>query len=126
MCVWGEARGSLAEAQRAVGFVVRNRVLADRPQFGSGWREVLLKPMQFSAFNAGSAYREQLFAPLEHDSEKAWKSCFASALIAYEDLYGDPTRGALFYYSGDEPPIWSQEMVEKLRLPGFVFLTDQP
>jgi spore germination cell wall hydrolase CwlJ-like protein len=124
MCIWGEARGNGNLAQQAVGFVVRNRVRSRREQFGSGWREVLLKPYQFSAFNQEGGSREEMFKPLEHDSEQIWRSCFGGALIAYESLYDDPSRTALFYYSGTRTPYWAQQMEETLRLKDFVFLTD--
>jgi len=125
MCIWGEARGCSSETQRAVGFVIRNRVECRPPRFGATWREVLLKPYQFSTFNRDSGEFEQLFRPLENDSEQAWKSCYASALIAYEELYEDPSRKALFYYSGHTAPAWVHRMRETVRLDGLVFLTDQ-
>jgi spore germination cell wall hydrolase CwlJ-like protein len=125
MCLWGEARGSSGEAQRAVGFVVRNRVERRQPRFGMGWREVILKPYQFSVFNRENGAPERLFHPLENDSEQAWKSCYASALIAYEELYKDPTGKALFYYSCRTAPAWAHRIRETLRLDDFVFLTDQ-
>ena len=125
MCIWGEARGSSIEAQRAVGFVVRNRVERRQQRFGMGWREVILKPYQFSTFNRENGALERLFHPLEHDSQQAWKSCYASALIAYEELYKDPTGKALFYYSGRGTPAWAHRMRETLKLDDFVFLTDQ-
>ncbi len=126
MCLWGEARGSSGEAQRAVGFVVRNRVECRQPRFGTGWRDVILKPWQFSSFNRENGAVERLFHPLENDSEQAWKSCYASALIAYEELYEDPSDKALFYYSGKTIPAWARSMRETLRLEDFVFLTDRP
>jgi len=125
MCIWGEARGCSSEAQRAVGFVIRNRVACRQARFGMSWREVLLKPCQFSTFNPEGGELERLFHPLEHDSEWAWKSCYASALIAYEELYEDPSDKALFYYSGDTAPVWAHRMRETVCLDGLVFLTDQ-
>lgn len=125
MCIWGEARGCSSVAQRAVGFVVRNRVECRPARFGVSWREVLLKPCQFSTFNPESGGLERLFHPLENDSEQTWKSCYASALIAYEELYDDPSHKALFYYSGHSAPVWVHAMRETVRLNGLVFLTDQ-
>jgi len=125
MCIWGEARGCSNAAQRAVGFVVRNRIARHSARFGLDWRGVLLKPCQFSTFNPEVGQLEHLFHPLENDSEQAWKSCYASALIAYEDLYDDPSGDALFYYSGNSAPVWVHAMHETVRLDSFVFLTDQ-
>lgn len=125
MCIWGEARRSSGEIQRAVGFVVRNRVERRLPRFGLGWREVLLKPYQFSTFDPEGPSRERIFHPLQNDSEWAWKSCCAGALIAYEELYSDASRDALFYYSGTSRPVWAAQMRETLRLHDFVFMTDE-
>jgi len=125
MCIWGEARGCPDTAQRAVGFVIRNRLDCGSARFGLTWREVILKPCQFSTFNPEVGQLERLFHPLENDSEQAWKSCYASALIAYETLYDDPSGRALFYYSGTGAPVWARAMRETVRLNGLVFLTDQ-
>jgi len=125
MCVWGEVRGCSDVAQRAVGFVVRNRLAFHSARFGLTWRDVLLKPCQFSTFNPERGQLDRLFHPLENDSEQAWKSCYASALIAYEELYEDPSGRALYYYSGDSVPLWARAMRETVRLDGLVFLTDQ-
>lgn len=125
MCIWGEARGCSSEAQRAVGFVIRNRLARRQARFGMSWREVLLKPCQFSTFNPEGGQLERLFRPLANDSEQAWKSCYASALIAYEELYEDPSRNALFYYSGHTAPVWVHQMRETVCVDGLVFLTDQ-
>lgn len=125
MCIWGEARGCSIEAQRAVGFVIRNRLASRQTRFGLSWRDVMLKPCQFSTFDSKGGQVERLFHPLDNDSEQAWKSCYASALIAYEELYEDPSRKALFYYSGHAAPVWAHQMRETVRIDSFVFLTDQ-
>ncbi len=125
MCIWGEARGCSSEAQRAVGFVIRNRLVSHQARFGLSWRDVILRPCQFSTFNPEGGQVERLFHPLDNDSEQAWKSCYASALIAYEELYEDPSRKALFYYSGRTAPVWAHQMRETVRIDSFVFLTDQ-
>ena len=125
MYIWGEARRSSDLAQRAIGYVVRNRVEDGRRAFGSGWRGVLLEPHQFLIIDADANAREQMFHPLEHGTELSWRSSFAGALIAYEALYTDPSGGALFFSRSDSTAVWARMMRTTARIDEFVFSTDQ-
>lgn len=51
LCIWGESRGQPVEGQIAVANVVRNRWRDGAKSLT--WRDVCLKPFQFSCFNEG-------------------------------------------------------------------------
>jgi N-acetylmuramoyl-L-alanine amidase len=96
LCIYREARGEGFLGKRGVGCVVRNRVEA-RTYFGHDYASVILKPYQFSSFNANDPNASVW--PI--DGESVWLECLAEA----NDVLGgceDLTFGALFYYS---PPL---------------------
>jgi Cell Wall Hydrolase len=102
LCIWREARGEMALGQRGVGCVVRNRIEA-KSYFGHDYSSVILKPWQFSSFNAPP--RTSITDPNSDlwpvDGTTDWMGCLAEA----NDVLGgcdDVTNGALFYFS---PPL---------------------
>lgn len=50
LCIYGEARGESREGKVAVGSVIAERVKRGG-WYGKNWKEVILKPRQFSCFN---------------------------------------------------------------------------
>ena len=105
--IWGEARGCDFWAKVAVGWVIRNR--AKHPSWwGVGWRDVILKPAQFSCFNTTDPNRHKLKEPLKHDSLKAWQECCAACITVYIGAYDDLTNGADHYHSGTKRPGWAK------------------
>lgn len=69
LALWGEARGEPIEAQVGVGCVIRNRV-QDRRWPGT-YQEVILQPLQFSAFNVDDPNLAKLFELAGLDSNDA-------------------------------------------------------
>ena len=104
MCIFGEARGEIPEAQYAVGCVVRNRV--ESGHYGIGWTGVILRPWQFSSFDANDPNRAKLMEPTKYESPEVWWRCYVAADMAMHHASGDPTGGAVFYFSPPltEPP----------------------
>lgn len=96
LVIWREARGESFLGKRGVGCVVRNRIDA-QTYFGHDYQTVILKPYQFSSFNANDPNSTKW--PV--DGDEVWMDCLAEA---NEVLGGcdDLTFGALFYYS---PPL---------------------
>lgn len=121
MCVWAEARGEQTIAQLSVACTIRNRVIDPRPNWwGNTWREVILKPRQFSSFNADlpgtplvneeDPNRKKLLYPLAYGTPQEWIRCFYAALGVFEDYVEDLTCGANHYYdlSMKKPPKWAE------------------
>jgi len=97
MCIFGEARGECDEGKLAVGCVVRNRVECEG-RYGTGFAGVILKPWQFSSFNANDPNRHKLLEPLKYESAAVWEACFAAAEAILEEDVEDLTEGAVFYF----------------------------
>lgn len=98
MCIFGEARGDIAEAKVGVGCVVRNRV-GLQGRYGHGFPGVILKPYQFSSFNDNDPNHSKLLRPLDHEKPEVWDACYTAAYITYWGSQRDITDGAVFYYS---------------------------
>ena len=102
LTVWRESRGETQDARRGVAWSIRNRVLHPG-WWGGSWVGVILKPWQYSSFNAGDANAAKF--PAAEDA--AWDACLAAATEAYHGDGEDPTGGAVNYFDrsldGDEP-----------------------
>lgn len=79
-CVFSEA--DRADEQRLVAWVVRNRV--ETGYRGTDYRNVVLDPYQFSAFNEPSSRRDQILAFNQNSQNPLWKQALEIALDVYE------------------------------------------
>ena len=103
LCVWREARGEPVEGKVAVACSIRNRV-AYPSWWGRDWHTVILKPRQYSSFNADDPNATKW--PDEH--EAAWQSCLEIADAVYTEVTADTTGGADSYYDiSIPPPAWA-------------------
>ena len=141
MCLWGEARGGTLEAKAAVASVILNRVKAKAGRFwpieaqslNEKVRGVILRPWQFSCFNADDPNRAKLLKPEQHDTLAVWHECAGVAAMALDGLLTDPTRGADHYFSPvydttpegkiviRNKPKWADGKTPTLTLRGFMF-----
>lgn len=96
--VWGEARGEGMDGKIAVACVVRNRV-GKQGKYGWGFTGVILRPHQFSCFDAGDPNHDKLLEPLKHGTIDTWQACLTAAHVVYWGSQTDITGGACFYYS---------------------------
>ncbi len=117
LCVWGEARGEPNLGKSAVAHVVMNRWRLGT--FGKTLRDVLLKPKQFSCFNADDPNRYKL---LKIKASETWNQCFNAALGAYCGIDPDPTDGATHYCRVDSNPSWRKKMKVTEKIGHHVFL----
>jgi hypothetical protein len=78
-CVLSES--DRADEQRLVAWVVRNRV--ETRYRGASYREVVLEPLQFSAFNTPSPRRTYLLSLNQHAEGEGWEQAVAVALDVY-------------------------------------------
>src|SRR5579863_9260852 len=99
LCCWREARGEALFTKQAQVWSVRNRV-ANPKWWGNSWWSVILKPMQYSSFNANDPNAVKW--PLEADLH--WQDCLTAVNTVYTpDIsmapsFADPTGGAVSYY----------------------------
>lgn len=110
LCMWREASGEGPEGMKAVGCVVRNRVLRNGGT-SSYYREVV-RPMQFSSLTApgdpGLIRYPHVTNPVDMDG---WRMCqeFAKEIMA--GTIPDSTGGATYYYAVTIPlPSWAEKM----------------
>ena len=124
--IFGEARNQSQEAMTGVGWVIKNRVNANKKYFGSNYHEVILKNdgkyWQFSSFIPSDPNFKILIDPLSNNAEetdkKAWFNSYDIASKIVGDLITDPTEGATFFHSTD----LSQEKFTTQSVPGAIFI----
>lgn len=78
-CVYSES--DRAHEQRLVAWVVRNRV--ETSYRGTTYRDVVLEPRQFSAFNEPSLRRTHILGLDENSPSAAWRQALEAALEVY-------------------------------------------
>ena len=110
-CVYSET--NRADEQRLVAWVVRNRV--DTNYRGETYREVVLEPLQFSAFNTSSPRRSFILGLNQNSPSEAWRQALEIALDIYQ---ADPIDRPFsietrHFYSpismaGNRPPDWAR------------------
>ncbi len=79
-CIYSES--DRAHEQRLVAWVVRNR--AETKYRGNTYREVILEPKQFSAFNEPSIRRSHILSLTPYSLSRAWRGALAIALEVYQ------------------------------------------
>lgn len=97
LCIWREARGEGMLGKRGVAHVVCNRIAA-RSFFGHDVHSVILRPYQFSSFNATDPNTDKW--PEETDSSWQDSQAAAKQVLSWNDP--DLTASALYYFS---PPL---------------------
>jgi len=109
LVLYGEARGEPAIGKLAVSHVILNRAAAPC-WWGKTVKEVILKPKQFSCFNANDPNR----LCLEHQVNSGYydPACLAVAQLALAGKTIDPVTGggATHYCTVDCRPAWEAEM----------------
>ena len=122
MLLWGEARGEPLEGKFAVAQVVRNRC----EKRNQTWKQVMLQPKQFSAFNSQDPNYSKLFEPLKHDAETVWHECLSAAWIVFHipTLFPDFSKGADHYLAASLEttlPVWAKGMQQVTRIGRHIF-----
>ena len=103
--IYGEARGEPWSGKVGVGLVVRNRV--NQPGFwnwGRNWREVILKPKQFSCFNPANKNLPKIIEAKDRKGLR-WQECRMIAEQIYLDRVAD-FLGATHYHNINVRPEW--------------------
>lgn len=131
--VWGEARGESIEGKLAVAHVVMNRVKSGKYGGKGGVKGVVLKPWQFSCFNATDPNLKLMLGPLGGHDAPIFQECLAVARMTLEGITIDPTSrkeegaGATHYFNprvvnGGWPASWDPKKMHFLgRIGGHDF-----
>jgi N-acetylmuramoyl-L-alanine amidase len=114
--IFGEARGLSEEGKLAVGWTIKNRVLDSR--WGNTYKEVILEPHQYSAFNEQDPNWAYVKNPLIKETQKkSWYECYKIAGKIIKNKIGDPTDGANHYFSDYiAPPYWAKSDNAEFKL----------
>lgn len=124
--IFGEAKNQTKEAMAGVAWAVKNRLLAKRKYFGSGYHEIIQKNdgryYQFSPMNPSEKDNYPLLIdPLKEADEvtqQAWSNSYNVAVDVINGTTSDPTGGATFFHSKDFP----QEKFITETVPGAIYL----
>jgi len=123
--IFGEAKNQTKEAMTGVAWAVKNRLLAERRYFGSGYHAIILKQSgphyQFSPMDPTEKNNYSLLIdPLKEADEVTRQAWFNSYNVAVDVINGttsDSTDGATYFHSSD----LSQELFLTNSVPGAVF-----
>lgn len=123
--IFAEARNQTKEAMLGVGWVITNRLHANRSYFGHSYHEIILKNSvgiyQFASFNPDEKRNFPILAdPLTNTdkiTQQAWFDSYDIAKSVIEGINPDPTNGATFFHSSD----LSQKVFITEYVPGAVF-----
>jgi spore germination cell wall hydrolase CwlJ-like protein len=120
LCIWGEARGESKQGKEAVAHVVMNRYKHPK-RFGKTVKEVILRPKQFSCFNAGSSSKDKM---LSIPADDVWTACLSAAQSVYLGKVKDNTMGATHYCRHDCFPSWRKKMTQTTKIGDHVFFVE--
>lgn len=120
LCIWREARGCSLEAQRAIWHVLLNRARDNKQKYGRNLIEVILKPYQFSSFNANDPNAAKIPNPAHTADYVPWPRIME---IVSNSTDEDPTKGATHYESCDQEhlPGWADPAKVTLEIKPFRF-----
>ncbi len=114
--IWGEARGEGARGMQAVGNVILNRV-SRGGWYGASIKDVVLKPYQFSAWNAADPNRQKMLNATDADLRQAR----TIALQLQAGTLPDITGGATNYHATSVSPAWAKKMTKTVQIGNHIF-----
>ena len=121
LCIYREARGESPDAQLGVAWTIKNR-LALQGWMGKTYPAVILKPYQFSSFNAGDPNATKF--PIT-PTDLAFQPCLMAAKAAYDGLGVDPTSGATHYFDDSiAAPSWTTGATKTIKIGHLTFYKD--
>ncbi len=128
--IYGEARGEPISGQIAVGQVIFRRAKMK----GSTIREVVLKPYQFSCWNADDPNRaicEDILRNwhMKLETSEVFRQCYWVARGILDKMLLDTSRGATHYiarwlYLSEDCPDWAHQMEETAYVGNHIFLRE--
>jgi N-acetylmuramoyl-L-alanine amidase len=122
--VFGEARGESYDGKVAVAWTIRNRAEKRSPAgspmwWGGTYRDVCLKPQQYSCWNKGDPNLRALldeFHP-NRPQTRVGLECLHAVMAVLLGHEKDPTCGATHYHTIERPPgaeVWPPKWAKGL------------
>lgn len=104
ICLWAEARGESALGRLAILYVLKNRALKHE----TSMKAEVLKPKQFSSFNADDPNRPHLLDAWDIDAS-GWAAVDAICSLFEQDGTVNPVADATHYYNPSVvQPAWGR------------------
>ena len=120
--IWGEARGEGLHGMQAVANVVMNRVNA-ASWYGASIKDVVLKPYQFSCWNANDPNRAKIDRLSIEDLAASGALNVARQVISGQ--LKDITGGATNYHATSVNPSWAAKMTKTVQIGNHVFYKEK-
>lgn len=120
--IWGEARGEGLRGMQAVANVVMNRVNA-ASWYGASIKDVVLKPQQFSCWNANDPNRAKIDKLSIEDLAASGALNVARQVISGQ--LKDITGGATNYHATSVNPAWAEKMTKTVQIGNHVFYKEK-
>ena len=120
--IWGEARGEGLRGMQAVANVVMNRVNA-ASWYGASIKDVVLKPQQFSCWNANDPNRAKIDKLSLEDLAASGALNVARQVISGQ--LKDITGGATNYHATSVNPAWTAKMTKTVQIGNHVFYKEK-
>ena len=120
--IWGEARGEGMQGMQAVANVVMNRVNA-ASWYGASIKDVVLKPYQFSCWNANDPNRAKIDRLSIEDLAASGALNVARQVISGQ--LKDITGGATNYHATSVNPSWAAKMTKTVQIGNHVFYKEK-
>ena len=120
--IWGEARGEGMQGMQAVANVVMNRVNA-ASWYGASIKDVVLKPQQFSCWNANDPNRAKIDKLSIEDLAASGALNVARQVISGQ--LKDITGGATNYHATSVNPAWTAKMTKTVQIGNHVFYKEK-
>ena len=120
--IWGEARGEGMQGMQAVANVVMNRVNA-ASWYGASIKDVVLKPYQFSCWNANDPNRAKIDKLSIEDLAASGALNVARQVISGQ--LKDITGGATNYHATSVNPAWAEKMTKTVQIGNHVFYKEK-
>lgn len=114
--IYGEARGEGERGMHAVANVIMNRVKKGG-WYGASVKDVVLKPYQFSCWNANDPNRSIILNATEQQLAQAT----AIAKRAIAGNLPDITGGAINYHAKSVNPYWAASMTKTATIGNHIF-----
>jgi spore germination cell wall hydrolase CwlJ-like protein len=128
--LYGEARGEYHQrdgglaALIAIANIIVNRA-GQKTWYGLTFKDVCLKPYQFSCWNQGDPNRSIILSVT--DTDDLFRICIDVTQQTLNGHYPDLTMGSDHYYSLTAPkePPWAQKFDERIRIGRHRFFKSQ-
>jgi len=119
--IYGEARGEGVAGMQAVAQVIVNRVHSGRWFGGRNVVDVVLRPWQFSTWNANDPNREKIDSLMPNEGNRKFDEAYAIAGDALAGDLPDLVGNSTHYHANYVAPDWAENQTPDFRVGSHLF-----